>query len=379
MNKTRLKCFNKKITIKKHLIKITIIIITFTLVSYNKVLFLNKQPPQPEQPTFIARQSDIPANPFALNRLAKQTVVEIVSEGYLTGGDKYIPKGSGVIIGRKDSVYYVLTANHISNIDDGLSVFIRSEKPGAAGEVLPLKFIKRYPREDLAVVTFLSFTDYRVAEVGEASQLDDDNQVYVAGWPGAENRQGFQFTPAKVTNPQVGDNLTYQPTEPNESLYKGMSGGAVLNEAGQLVGIHVGLTKVGGDGKGVLISTFLRMVSPEVEEVLVRPLQRQLEEERRKRKEAEGRVEKLEAKLFKETEGRKQEGVIVIKKSRFTRFCFRSNWRFGLVVLAGGFLVWGFAVWVRELLMLYVIALLALIELVWVVAGSLVWGLGLCD
>jgi hypothetical protein len=318
MNKTRLKYFNKKITIKKHIIRLTILLTILTLVSCNKIPFLNKQPPQPEQPTFIARQSDIPANPFALNRLAKQTVVEIVSEGYLTGGDKYIPKGSGVIIGRKDSVYYVLTANHISNIDDGLSVFIRSEKPGAAGEVLPLKFIKRYPQEDLAVVTFLSFTDYRVAEVGEASQLDDDNQVYVAGWPGAENRQGFQFTPAKVTNPQVGDNLTYQPTEPSESLYKGMSGGAVLNEAGQLVGIHVGLTKVGGDGKGVLISTFLRIAPPEVEEVLGSStpdvlsssssdneevkLRRQLEEERRMRQEAEGRVEKLEAEL----EGQKQ-------------------------------------------------------------------------
>jgi cation transport ATPase len=35
-----------------------------------------------------------------------------------------------------------------------------------------------------------------------------------------------------------------------------------------LVGIHVGLTKVGGDGEGVLISTFLQMVPPEVEEVL---------------------------------------------------------------------------------------------------------------
>jgi hypothetical protein len=337
MNKTRLKCFNKKITIKKHLIKITIIIITFTLVSYNKVLFLNKQPPQPEQPTFIARQSDIPANPFALNRLAKQTVVEIVSEGYLTGGDKYIPKGSGVIIGRKDSVYYVLTANHISNIDDGLLVFIRSEKPGAAGEVLPLKFIKRYPQEDLAVVTFLSFTDYRVAEVGEASQLDDDNQVYVAGWPGAENREGFQFTPAKVTNPQVGDNLTYQPTEPGEDVYKGMSGGAVLNEAGQLVGIHVGLTKIDGDGKGVLISTFLQMVPPEVEEVLGRStpdvlsssssenegvelqlpskeekvsmedeneigveLPEQLDKERRKREEIEQRVQEIEVERNKQ-------------------------------------------------------------------------------
>jgi hypothetical protein len=141
-----------------------------------------------------------------------------------------------------------------------------------------------------------------------------------------------------------------------------MSGGAVLNEAGQLVGIHVGLTKVGGDGKGVLISTFLRMVSPEVEEVLVRStpdvlsssssenekveLRRQLEEERRKREEAEGRVEKLEAELegqkqLQEAEGRKQEGVI--KKW----FCLRSNWWFGLVWAWGFVLLVSYMVWLE--------------------------------
>jgi hypothetical protein len=158
----------------------------------------------------------------------------------------------------------------------------------------------------------------------------------------------------------VGDNLTYQPTEPGEDVYKGMSGGAVLNEAGQLVGIHVGLTKVGGDGEGVLISTFLQMVPPEVEEVLGSStpdvlsssssdneevkLRRQLKEERRKREEAEGRVEKLEAELegqkqLQEAEGRKQEGVI--KKW----FCLRSNWWFGLVWVWGFVLLVSYMVW----------------------------------
>ena len=411
MKKAILKCFKKKITIKKYIIRLTILLTILTLVSCNKIPFLNKQPPQPEQPTFIARKSGTPVNPFALNRLAKQTVVEIVSEGYLTGGDKYIPKGSGVIIGRKDSVYYVLTANHISNIDDGLSVFIRSEKPGAAGEVLPLKFIKRYPQEDLAVVAFLSFTNYKVAEVGEASQLDDDNQVYVAGWPGAENRQGFQFTPAKVTNPQVGDNLTYQPTEPGEDVYKGMSGGAVLNEAGQLVGIHVGLTKIDGDGKGVLISTFLRMVPPEVEEVLVRStpdvlsssssenekvkLGQKLDSERRKREEAEGLVEKLEAKLFKETEGRKQEGEKKIKNDK-KRFCLWGYVWWSWFLKLG---VWGLYVAVIGVASCVVVALFAgeksprfwlvgccifagvLVGGIWEVVGVWDWadGLGACN
>ncbi|NES67175.1 MAG: hypothetical protein F6K24_18950 [Okeania sp. SIO2D1] len=68
----------------KHIITLTIILTTFTLVSCNKIPSLNKQSSQPEQPTFIARKSDTPLNPFALTRLVKQTVVEIVSESYLT-------------------------------------------------------------------------------------------------------------------------------------------------------------------------------------------------------------------------------------------------------------------------------------------------------
>ncbi|MDE5084883.1 MAG: tetratricopeptide repeat protein, partial [Trichodesmium sp. St18_bin1] len=44
-----------------------------------------------------------------------------------------------------------------------------------------------------------------------------------------------------------------------------------LNEAGQLMGIHVGVTKkVDGDGKGVLVSTFLRDMPQQVSRVVVR-------------------------------------------------------------------------------------------------------------
>ncbi|MDE5117194.1 MAG: tetratricopeptide repeat protein, partial [Trichodesmium sp. St2_bin2_1] len=254
----------------KYIIKLTILLATFTIVSCGKISFTNKQVSQPEQLTFVANESGTSKDSLALNKLAKQTVVEIVSEGYSVEGNKYIPKGSGVIIGRKDSVYYVLTTNHISNVNDELSVFIPSEKPEKGLEVTPLKFINRYPQEDLALLAFASLTDYRVMDLGEVSQLDDDSQVYVAGWAGYDNREGFQFTPTKVTNSQMGNNLTYKSTEAEGVSYKGMSGGAVLNKAGQLVGIHAGLAKADGDGKGVLISTFLRTVSPEVKDLLLR-------------------------------------------------------------------------------------------------------------
>ena len=157
------------------------------------------------------------------------------------------------------------------------------------------------------------------------------------------NKQPLQLAPAKVTNLQVGDNLTYQPTETGEDVYKGMSGGAVLNEAVQLVVRGMGLTKAGGDGEGVLISTFLQMVPPEVEEVLGSStpdvlsssssenegvelqlpskeekvsmedenkigveLEEQLEKERRKREEIEQRVQELEVERNKQKNLKRQ-------------------------------------------------------------------------
>ncbi len=256
----------------KHLPKLTFVLITMTLVGCQQIPFLNKTP-EPNQSDFTARPPGTPLNKSALNRLSKAISIEVVTQSFLTGGNQFIPLGSGVIIAKKSSIdtgftYYVLTANHISDSDEGNLAFIRNEKPGEMGEILPLKVIKRYPKEDLAVLAFLSFKDYRVVELGEAGKLNNNSEVYVTGWPGRENRQGFQFTPAEVTNPQAGDNLTYEPVESGEDVYKGMRGGAVLNEAGQLVGIHVGLTRLGGDGKGVLISTFLRMAPPEFQEAL---------------------------------------------------------------------------------------------------------------
>ena len=254
----------------REIFKFIILLIIFTLVGCNKIYFDSKQLSEQKQVNFINRKLGASLGRSSLNRLARNTTIEIVREGYLTGGDKYIPIGSGVIIAKENVIYYVLTAEHISNNDNGLLAFIRSDKPGKAVEVLPLKFIKRDPQKDLAVLAFTSFTNYTVIELDITSQLDNKNQIYIVGWPEGDDREGFQFTPAKVTNPKIGNNLTYQPTELGENLYKGMSGGAILNKRGKLVGIHVGLTQLDGDGKGVLISTFLSDMPQEIKTLLTK-------------------------------------------------------------------------------------------------------------
>ena len=75
-----------------------------------------------------------------------------------------------------------------------------------------------------------------------------------------------------MTNPRAkdGDSLAYEPTEAGEDVYPGMSGGPVLNEEGHLMGIHVGLMELDGDGEGVLVSAFLREIREDVDKALVR-------------------------------------------------------------------------------------------------------------
>ena len=256
----------------KYIFKLTIILITFTLVSYDQRYLLNKQFIKPEQATLATRKPGPPLSRSALDRLAENITIEIVTPSYLSQGG-ITPLGSGVIIGRNRDTYYVLTARHLFDYQDyGYRIIIRSKRPGEDLEVVFLDILYFYPDADLAVVAFASRRQYTVAKIGEPSELKKNSQVYIGGWPGVDNRDGFQFTPAKVTNPRAkdGDSLAYEPTEAGEDVYPGMSGGPVLNEEGHLMGIHVGLMELDGDGKGLLVSAFLREIREEVEKVLVR-------------------------------------------------------------------------------------------------------------
>ena len=315
----------------KYIFKLTIILITFTLVSYDQRYLLNKQFIKPEQATLATRKPGPPLSRSALDRLAENITIEIVTPSYLSQGG-ITPLGSGVIIGRNRDTYYVLTARHLFDYQDyGYRIIIRSKRPGEDLEVVLLDILYFYPDADLAVVAFASRRQYTVAKIGEPSELKKNSQVYIGGWPGVDNRDGFQFTPAKVTNPRAkdGDSLAYEPTEAGEDVYPGMSGGPVLNEEGHLMGIHVGLMELDGDGEGVLVSAFLREIREireDVDKALVRVtpdvvsppprgkgdvgLRRQRAAERRKREEAERRQrEKMveERRKREEAERRSQE------------------------------------------------------------------------
>ncbi|BAU08523.1 tetratricopeptide repeat-containing S1 family peptidase [Fischerella sp. NIES-3754] len=168
--------------------------------------------------------------------LSQQEVEQIAREITVRIVDTQDPtvSGSGVLIKHSGDTYTVLTAYHVVK-DGGKYEVITPDT-----QTNQVKSVKRLPDVDLAVVEFSSSKDYKIAKIGNSDKATASNSVYVAGFPGRT---------AAISNPQLffnkgqvqangaaqrdGYNILYD----NDTL-SGMSGGAVLNEQGEVVAIH---------------------------------------------------------------------------------------------------------------------------------------------
>ena len=172
--------------------------------------------------------------------------------------------GSGAIIAREGKTYTVLTADHV------LCEKIAEEKTCADytytlttsdGKTLPLdrKTIIRQEGVDLAIFTFESNENYPVAEIANYSP-NRESPIFVAGFPKiGDKRAGWLFSGGAVKSQEEGLLATRQSdftiTQSGASIrvsslsggydmvytsitFGGMSGGPVLNAAGQVIGIH---------------------------------------------------------------------------------------------------------------------------------------------
>ncbi|MDB9405455.1 tetratricopeptide repeat-containing serine protease family protein, partial [Microcystis sp. CS-574] len=201
--------------------------------------------------------------------------------------------GSGVIIAKEGNIYTVLTADH---------VLCEKEKSQDAASKPCLNFtytvvtsdgktrniekstIIRQEGVDLAVFQFESLDNYPVAEIANYNPNSGDF-VFAAGFPKiGDNPSKWLFSGGRINEKEQGlletrqSDLSTQQSGTLQSVasltggyelvytsitFGGMSGGAVLDSQGRVIGIH-GRSEGAGGGKiqlgyslGIPISTFI--------------------------------------------------------------------------------------------------------------------------
>ncbi|MCF4968573.1 trypsin-like peptidase domain-containing protein [Nostoc sp. CMAA1605] len=159
--------------------------------------------------------------PSEIANIARQITVRI--DGANTG--------SGVIIERQGNVYTVVTNWHVVQLQGNYTVQTSDGKRYTFNN----SQVKRFPGVDLAVFQFTSNTNYRVAEKGNSDQVALGTNIAVAGYPQGTSDIDFRrgAISRMVSNPKDGYAFVY-----DIGGFPGMSGGAILDEQGKLVGIH---------------------------------------------------------------------------------------------------------------------------------------------
>lgn len=144
--------------------------------------------------------------------------------------------GSGVIYDQQGLTYYVLAAQHVFDESGTYEVVTHD------GERYPISVQQntRYPGVDAVSFTFSSENHYETAELGDSNQLLSGSSVYVAGWAEpseAIKERTYMFTDGAINtlvpNPEDGYSLLY-----SNDTRRGMSGGPIFDNLGNLVGIH---------------------------------------------------------------------------------------------------------------------------------------------
>ena len=173
--------------------------------------------------------------PAEISQIAKPVTIHI---SVRTASGSNI--GSGVIIKKEGSTYYVLTARHV--LKDALEGYLFTSKNFEDGYQFNTRVAQIIPGVDLAVIQFTSPRKYPVAKFGDSEKLAEGNSVFVTGFPDAQytdNQIVYRFVGGEINsvNSYPLDNDGYAWQYSNSTL-EGMSGGGVFDREGNLVGIH---------------------------------------------------------------------------------------------------------------------------------------------
>jgi S1-C subfamily serine protease len=220
-------------------------IATTLLFSLTPTLKAESQTPPDIPVAALPASGSIPAD---LYNLAQQITVRIFADQSV---------GSGVIIRRSGQTYTLITNAHVigtvagdtanATLHERISILTAD---GQRHSAQPMSS-RQWQHLDLAVLQFNSSQSYPVVEVKTGQRLQVGETVIAAGFPNWQltttnqltdtrpwGNQAFQLTQGRIGMlPSQVLAEGYQLGYTNE-IKSGMSGGPVLNQQGQLIGIN---------------------------------------------------------------------------------------------------------------------------------------------
>ncbi len=205
--------------------------------------------------------------PQSLAALTAQEVDAIAKEITVRiDGQDDASSGSGIIIERNGDNYLVLTNWHVVEGKGDYTIYPREGR--ARRYTVKSSQVQRLPGVDLAVLVFNSSTNYQTASIGNANQLQNGMKLRITGFPvqGPTIRERTYISlsgemSGRLSKPHDGYELIS-----SVSALSGMSGGPILNENGEVVGV-TGLGEVDARtrnvslGLGIPINTYQRLAA----------------------------------------------------------------------------------------------------------------------
>ena len=212
--------------------------------------------------------ADVPSSPSSVVRspsseletLARQITV-LVSRADDTNQEGNRSKsGSGVLVARNGNTYYFLTRG------GGISDQTQYEVTTSTQRKYKIKFLEANSDLDLVIGKFTTNEEYRVATLKNSETIKGGSLVYVAGWMESKGMSSFTIVEGELVDAKalgLEGSLVYTNRVPNL-----IGGGAVIDQEGNLIGIHKQLLQEGGIREGIPISVFLEIAPKKVKDVL---------------------------------------------------------------------------------------------------------------
>jgi len=188
-----------------------------------QVTYAQVVPPTGTVPVSDIEKTRSPLSVAQVQSVARSITVKVAS------GQSW---GSGILIQRQGSSYTVLTNEHVLRLGNSYQISTPD------GRVYPaqVRSVGQFDGNDLALLQFNSAQSYPIATLASTSAISMGEATYASGFPA--DGEGFTFTTGQVSyllpKPfKLGYQLGY-----TNDIFKGMSGGPLLNRYGEVVGVN---------------------------------------------------------------------------------------------------------------------------------------------